>query len=60
MIHLVFPQYGDSDKGNQPAAPVSSKNATTVSPSLAACGPVSQELIGKMVARWRESGFMTG
>lgn len=59
ISHLVFPQYGDSDKGNKPAAPVSIKNATTASPSLAACGPVSQELIGKMVARWRESGFMT-
>lgn len=51
-------QYGDEKTGNKPAAPVSTSEAVMLSPALASCKPVSSELIKKMVARWRESGFM--
>lgn len=51
-------QYGDEKTGNKPAAPVSTSEAVSRSPALATCQPVSSELIGKMIAQWRESGFM--
>jgi hypothetical protein len=51
-------QYGDEQTGNKPAAPVSTSEAVALSPALASCKPVSSEMIKKMVARWRESGFI--
>jgi hypothetical protein len=51
-------QYGDEKTGNKPAAPVSTSEAVALSPALASCKPVSSEMIKKMVARWRESGFI--
>ncbi|KAG7527660.1 hypothetical protein FFLO_06707 [Filobasidium floriforme] len=58
MLSMWRGAYGDEKTGNRPAAPVSTSEAVALSPALASCKPVSSELIKKMVARWRESGFM--
>lgn len=57
-LRIDYMQYGDEKTGNKPAAPVSTSEAMALSPALASCKPVSSQLIKKMVARWRESGFM--
>ena len=50
-------QYG-KEGGDSPAALVKSKHATTVSPTLASCEPVSEDLVIKMVQAWRAAGFL--
>lgn len=54
---MPFPQYGQNGV-DRPAPVVKSKHATNVSPDLASSKPISAELIRRMVAAWRKSGFL--